>query len=607
MPENFTNANGSTSSIPTSVITCKTFEDLRLTEPETMGEIAMLLEFRKDYKMGGGMFIYDINDTTTPHDHGIVCVTPGGKRWKRSLTDYNEVTVVHFGALADGKTDCIEAVTRMWNWSKRVNPSIGIKFPAGKFMLSKFDISNEEFSKFRVAGQHVNFGYYPSTQLISDHKDDVMFSVKARYMEVSSLIIDGESEVKNNKGEITTPKNNKGFFKNIIPGGQFVRVTSVMFYNMGGRSLDLVDTLDCKIDQWYARDCTGTVVYGHWSGQVEGKWDHITAIELCNFNIQRSTGPNPAIDLQRAGQSAIYNGWIEYTEYPGNISNGQWSIEAFNMETCKNPMRCYHSRIVNQQFNVQNGKGFDFDDDTGIEDWPELTIFEQGHVNIENHGVDINGSLSYEYQTSSKRLFNSSNDEKWYYIGELLLSQNSFQAHLRIVGSATYTKQDESQTGFNENTAEGAADIFIQKVTRGFICSWFGQGSSPVKRVMLQNGSSSSNTKLYVKISKLSNIISLLDTNANDRFNGGVHFMFDRSFRAATDEEVDTLNAELTDTNVYHQHWSGNNSVGYGFNNDNELLLQGKMLNNDQFNTSNQHLKVYVNGKAYGIELKPLK
>jgi len=103
---------------------------------------------------------------------------------------------------------------------------------------------------------------------------------------------------------------------------------------------------------------------------VQGKWDHITAIELCNFNIQRSTGPNPAIDLQRAGQSAIYNGWIEHSEYPGNIAFGQWSIEAFNMETCANPMRCYRARIVNQQFNVQNGKGLDFVDGSGIEDWP---------------------------------------------------------------------------------------------------------------------------------------------------------------------------------------------------------------------------------------------
>ncbi|MBN1084134.1 hypothetical protein JNO12_02570 [Erwinia aphidicola] len=121
--------------------------------------------------MGGGLFVYDMLDTTTPHDHGVVIQTPGGKRWKRVLTDYNEVTVVHFGALADGKTDCKQAVEWMWNWSKRVNPTLGIKFPAGKFMLSKFDISAAEVPKFRVAGEHVNFGYYPSTELVSDKKE----------------------------------------------------------------------------------------------------------------------------------------------------------------------------------------------------------------------------------------------------------------------------------------------------------------------------------------------------------------------------------------------------------------------------------------------------
>jgi len=601
MSENTTRSNDTNGTIPTSIITCKTMEDLRTTEPTDMGQMAMVLEYKQGYKMGGGLFVYDMVDTTTPHDHGVNIKTPKGKIWKRVLTDHNEVTVVHFGALADGKTDCKQAVEWMWAWSKRVNPTLGIKFPAGKFMLSKFDISAAEVPKFRVAGEHVNFGYYPSTELVSDKKNDVMFTVKARYMEVSSLIIDGESK--------DGARNTKGFFKNIIPGGQFVRVTSVMFYNMGGRSLDLVDTLDCKIDQWYARDCTGTVVYGHWSGQVQGKWDHITAIELCNFNIQRSTGPNPAIDLQRAGQSAIYNGWIEHTEYPGNISYGQWSIEAFNMETCPNPMRCYRARIVNQQFNVQAGQGFDFDDATGIENWPEMSVYEQGHVDIESHGIKITGSLNYDYLTTpgNERMDNRSDKEKWFYVGELFFSHNTSQARIRIIGSAFYSAMPTTQIDATERTAEGAADIFLQKTgDKSYIATWSGQGSCPVTRVLLQPGSAGEKTRLFVKIAKYTGFCSaLLETNSLDRFSAGVHFMFDKAYRAATAEEIALLDA-APDT-AFHQHWQGRPAVGYGFNNDNELLMRGKVLNNDQFNASTKHLKVYVNGVAYGLELKPYK
>ncbi|MEI2628545.1 hypothetical protein [Erwinia aphidicola] len=588
-----------------AVTTCRTVADLRQTEPTAVGELAVVLEYSENHKMGGGVFVYDISDTTTPDDNGVNFVTAKGARWKRALTDHNALTVVDFGALADGKTDCIDAVKYMWAWSKKYNPEIGIKFPAGKFMMSKFDISDAtpETPKFRVSGQTVTFGYLPATTLLSDRKDgEVMFKVKARYTEISSLIIDGE----NNKA-----KNTKGFYQNIVEAGQFVRVSCVMFYNMGGKSISMLDTLDCKIDQWYARDCYDSVIHATWSDNPQGKWDHITAIELTNFNIQRSK-EKPAIDLQRSGQSFIWNGWIEHSDDPGTIANGHWTINGLNIETCKAPLKCHYSRIINLQHNEQNnkdaeGKAFTAMDFSQSGDrWEAISLYEQGDVRIENHGVRINGSLNYQYLTSPDRMFNSGNDEKWFYVGELLLTQNSFQAHLRVIGSATFTKQDVPQLGFSENTAEGAADIFIQKVTRGFISSWSGQGASPVKRVMLQAGSSSSHTKLYVKLAKLSNVVALLDTNANDRYTGGVHFMFNKGYRAATPEESATLEAALTDTNVYHQHWVGNNSVGFGFNHDNELLLQGKTLASTQTGTANKVLKVYVNGVAYGLELKPL-
>lgn len=591
-----------------AVTTCRTLEELRQTEPAGMGEIAVVLEYATGYKMGGGVFVFDITDTTTADDHGVNIVTPKGARWKRSLTDYNSLTVMDFGALADGKTDCIDAVKRMWAWSKKYNPEIGIKFPAGKFMMSKFDISTEtkETSKFRVSGETVTFGYLPATTLISDKKDgEVMFKVKARYTEISSLIIDGE---------YNKTKNTKGFYQNIVETGQFVRVSCVMFYNMGGKSISMVDTLDCKIDQWYARDCYDSVVHATWSNNPQGKWDHITAIELSNFNIQRSK-EKPAIDLQRSGQSFIWNGWIEHSDDPGTIANGHWTLNGLNIETCKAPLKCNYSRIINLQHNEQNnkdaaGKAFvvlDFSE-TG-ELWEAISEYERGDVRIENHGIRINGSLNYDYLTSPHRMDNRRDVEKWFYAGEMFLSQNTAQARLRIVGSAAYNSMPVTQIDASALTAEGSADIYVQKIgDKSYIATWAGQGSSPVTRVLLQPGSRNDRTKIYIKIAKYTGYCTpLLETNAFDRYSAGVHFRFDKAYRLATDEEVVVLDAVPNTDGAFHQHWLGSSGVGFGFNNDNELLMRGKVLNNDQFNASTRHLKVYVNGTAYGLELKPLK
>lgn len=80
-----------------------------------------------------------------------------------------------------------------------------------------------------------------------------------------------------------------------------------MFVNVGGRCLDLIDTLDCKTDQFYARYCKDSLVYARWSDQKIGAWDHFTAVELTKFNIQHSNHM-PALFLPRCTQSFIYNG-----------------------------------------------------------------------------------------------------------------------------------------------------------------------------------------------------------------------------------------------------------------------------------------------------------
>lgn len=220
-------ASGSNSSIVTIVAT---IADLRNLEPDIPGQLAVVIEYNAGTKTGGGVFMYDSADKSTPDDFGVTIVTSRGARWKRNVNNPRDLTVLEFGAINGGSIDTAEAVMHMWNWSEKNNPSIGIQFPAGKFLLSRFDIADKEVTRFRVVGDSVSFGYSPATTLISDKKDsEVMFSVNARYTEISSLIVDGESTA--------DARNTKGFYKNIIEAGQYVRISEMMFYNLGVRAL----------------------------------------------------------------------------------------------------------------------------------------------------------------------------------------------------------------------------------------------------------------------------------------------------------------------------------------------------------------------------------
>lgn len=518
-------AGGGMGSIGASlnVKTVTTIAELRNHEPAGDGDMVVVSEYEAGSGTGGGIFIFDHADMKSIDDHGLILVTPKGARWKRRLSDYNEVNVAFFGARGDGKTDCINAVKLMWQWSQKNAPSIGIKFPAGNFKISSFDISNREVTFFRLAGHQVNSGYYAATNLFSDRKNnEFMFKVNARYMEISGLTINGESTA--------ASPNTKGFYKNIIQAGQFVRVAEVRFLNLGGRGLDMLDTLDCKINQWYASNCSGTVIYAGWSDNPNGKWDHTTAIELSNFNIQHGS-KSPAIDLQRATQSLIWNGWIEHTEFPGDISNGQWIINALSVEDCHNPLKCHYSRIVNTQLNLQSGSSLDFSQ--AGNKWTSLSDYELGDTHIENHGLKTSGTLSCDYFSSDCKMDNRTDKEKWFFLGELTHSVNTTQTRIHIAGTAGFNNMSETQTGYTSRTAEGSADIYLQKIAdREYVGCWNGQGSVPVTRVLIEASDNGKSSKVYIKIAKYTGFCaSFIETNDFNHFSRVSIFFSKRPIR----------------------------------------------------------------------------
>jgi hypothetical protein len=72
---------------------------LRATEPTYSNQFVYLIGHTTS-GIGGGLFYYDITDTTSLDNNGTVVVTNLGKRWKRILEN-NETTVEHFGIPKD--------------------------------------------------------------------------------------------------------------------------------------------------------------------------------------------------------------------------------------------------------------------------------------------------------------------------------------------------------------------------------------------------------------------------------------------------------------------------------------------------------------------------
>lgn len=609
------NASSSSNTAPQNAVTAAApviqvsdVAQLKATEPTTGGELATVLEYTRGTKAGGGVFLYDATDSTSPDDGGLVIVTAGKKRWKRVVLDYNSVTVLDFGAVPDGKTDCIEAVKRMYTWSQRVLPSAGIRFTGGVFSMSTFDISDKEINRFKVTGAAVNFGYFPTTTLVFNWETKPrglhFFKVQARYAEISGIVVKGMSSDSGDDGG--TAFNNVGFYANTIIGGQFLRVSSMEFRYLGGRALDLIDTLDCKIDQFYSRGCQDSIVYARWSGRVEGAWDHSTAIELSNFNLQEST-KKPVLDLPRCTQSFIRNGWIEHSEFAGDLTNGQWVIEGLAIESTDNPLKLGYCRATIIQKSIHNqSAGFDYSTE-GIKPWTLIGEGDRGVLELSDWGIIAQGSLNYDYISSQHHMDNRTEKNKWFYIGEFNFSDATSQIHVRIVGTAQYNSQSQTQKGYSASTPEGATNIYLQaRDGANTIGSWYGEGSSPVVKVHISGNGA--RTKLYVKIAAFTGFATaLVTTNSKDRYKAGLCFIFRKSFTACSAEESATLDA--APIVAFEQHWIGNKDVGFGYNNNKELLLQGTLIlgKPEEYEAgkwrTRRYLKVRVNGEEWSIPL----
>lgn len=564
-------------------------EELRKTRPLFEGAKIKLKSWHAGLEVGGGEFVGSFQDAK---DDDGVNFAGQGFHWRRVIEDYNRLTLFDFGAIADGKTDTAPAIKAMYQWSLAADLQICVQFPAGTFFVTACDFGPDDMRFFRISGAMVNFGYFPATTLVSDGKSDFVFKVNARWVEISNLIFNGNTD---------THPNKQGLFSNSCPGGQFFRGSCLRFTHVGGTALSLLDTLDCKIDQWYASRCTGDVIKAGWSGQKKGNWDHSTAIELSNFNAQNCRG-GKVLNLPRCAQSIIHNGWIEHCDYPGDISNGQWIVDALSLEDCKNPLIAHNSRLNMRQTSLQSGSWID--NSSQGDRW--LSVWEMGSTRVESYGVAIDGSLNYNYITSRWRLENNSNQQTWFELGSLYSPDVGDSWEIEIFGQSQFNNGTDSQplmNVVNDKTTGGRAVIHVQRKKGKSEASWSAEGSCPVVEVRYV-AQHDTDVRVFVKLAGWTPAaVVLVKSTGKTRFDTG---------RCAR------VNAKMVPANPpggeeskkAPQRFSlHNGKAGIGANEEGDLLIASRPLSDDQVDTSKPagFVSVVINGKQVAMPYFAIK
>lgn len=399
------------------------FADLQKTAPAGDGEMVYLKRYYDNdvHFRGGGHFVGFKGAPPVGEDGGTVVKGPA-HYWKRVIDNYNTVTLFHFGARGDGHTDDSGAFKNMLKWTASCVDHVEdlpVRFPPGTFLIKPMDLSATEVPFFAIQGDDSAFGVTPRTTIVSDLSANTVFHIKARRLSIRGITWDGRvKNVDTSKYPDCVPatalSNVQPFLQNDTIEGEFVNIYGFRVQNSGGTVIKLIDTLDTRLEQIYSSNTYGRVFDIGWSNSPNANWDHATAIELSNANFQSGFG-DATLYMPRVTQGLIRNVWIEHTLQPGNLSDGQWIIDALSVESSKHPLHLHNSRVLFRQLSLQSGAQWDQVNPGTSKDWG-LSGFEMGWRRDENYGTEMSGSLKTGW-FSGYRLNNDTPQDKWFEIG----------------------------------------------------------------------------------------------------------------------------------------------------------------------------------------------
>jgi len=543
------------------------FAGLANIVPVEAGQFAFLRSYNTGTGYGGGIFVAVAGSATS--DSGMIQSVNDDFHWKRYI-DPAKADVTMFGAIADGTTDCIDAVTAMFNWytgSGNIFQRIGIQFPAGEFAISSMPAVTDQIPMFRCVGLgHDQLGYNNATRLwLIGDADSIVFDVVARWTEIGNFQIQGDG--------LANDTVIRHFFRNSVTQGQHVRVFNMYIQDVYGRMFQLIDTLDSKFSQVYAQRGHDNLIRVLASG--EASWDHSTAIEISNSTIQ-----NFRADSDQAGvffiphctQAMMWNVWIEFCDYPGNLTNGEWALHDLAMESNTNPLYMGQTRLAQYSCSNANGAGIDILTDksvnniTGEYETHTLSSYEFGQVAIYSHGIYANAALQSSLNYTGKMYSNSgSGSAVWINIGYFVGAATAEQFRIHIVTRNGFATPSSTNGGL-----EGDCFITIQNRSAvGSTVTWHGNGNTSGITAVRYEKPFASDTRIYVQLAGFSRMgVNVLSTGTT-RIDAGTHSYVNWSMTEISSDDLNAIDGLLTPISV--NRW-GTTTAGIIADGDNTVL-----------------------------------
>jgi len=567
------------------MIEVNSFAELRTTKPSASGEIALLKRYydKDSTFQGGGRFVgfIDAAASASADDGGSVAVgSAGGYFWRRIIDNVEDINIYHFGGKrlrgdsnfdadngAVNHTACINMLkwgqgfsSPVSNTSKNPVHGVGIRLPAGKFQIDPVDLTGEgEINYFSLYGDDCEYGVSPRTIIVSDQSAAPVFKVKARRTAIRGIFWDGQAtaDIVKNTGAITAGmvSNTQPFFENTVIEGEFVNITCCRIENIGGAAFKLLDTLDTRLDQIYSNTTYARVFDIGWSDSVVGVWDHSTAVELSNCNFQKGYS-DATLYMPRVTQGLIRNVWIEHTRYPGDLSNGQWIIDALSIESSENPLKLNYTRTTMRALSLQSGAKVDLT--KAGTSW--LSGFEYGWRRDENYGTEMTGSLKAGWY-SGYRLSNSSEQDKWFRVGKFFFPNANQHWHLEMHGKALRDTATQPADAPLLSNVCGKAYLNLYRGASSVGGNLHYEGDSGVIDCLVRTSDSKGlYGEVWLKLkAQCGDVVINLKTTGPSRFEAGQCSLFSADFSEVTD--LDTNNrVKLSTMMNFH-----NGSAGYGF------------------------------------------
>jgi len=567
------------------MIEVNSFAELRTTKPSASGEIAFLKRYYdKDSTFnGGGRFagFIDTKGKAPADDNGTIAVSSAGDYyWQRIIDDVSTINIFHFGGKrlrgsasfdADNGTVNHDACINMYRWAKSfVSPiddaskspirDIGIRFPAGKFIINPVDLTGEgELPFFNMYGDDCEYGVAPRTIITSDKSANTVFKVKARRTAIRGIFWDGQAtaDTTANTGAITSAmvSNQQPFFQNITIEGQYINVTCFRAENTGNSVFKFIDTLDTRLDQIYSKNTYSRVFDITWSDSTQGNWDHSTAVELTNSNFQYGYG-EATLFMPRVGQGLIRNVWIEHTRFPGDLSNGQWIIDALSIESSVNPLKLNYSRVLMRQLSLQSGASIDTER-TGS---ALLSNYEHGWRRDENYGTQMTGSMKAGWY-SGYRVTNTSTEDKWFRLGKFFFPRANQHWHIEMLGKALRDTTTPSGTAPLLANVCGKTLLNIYRGESSVGGNLHYEGDSGVIDCIVRTSDDKGKYgEVWIKLkAQCGDVVINLTTDGPSRFEAGECSLFTVDLSEVTDLKIADRVALSTVMN-YH-----NGAAGVGF------------------------------------------